>query len=127
MQGAADPVSRLQVVNEAAAARHQRWPRSQAIIDQASAFLWSDELRDAVRTFTQNHASMFVGAEIGGEQRFEWTEAHQDFQQVFELHLEQFIAQQDFSAADFLTACQDALDHGGWAHTKKMVVEAITA
>lgn len=41
-----------------------------------------------------------------GEQRLEWTQAHIDFQQLFEHELEQFVAQQDFSQEEFLAACQ---------------------
>ena len=41
-----------------------------------------------------------------GEQRLEWTQAHIDFQQLFEHELEQFVAQQDFTQEEFLAACQ---------------------
>ena len=42
--------------------------------------------------------------------RLEWTQAHLDFQQLFEFQLEQFVGSQDFTQAQFVAACQDALD-----------------
>ena len=64
--------------------------------------------------------------QVEGEQRLEWTQAHHDFQQLFEAVLEAFIDSQPFSAEDFVVACQDALDHGSWANCRKMA-EAILA
>ena len=88
-----------------------RWSHAQQIMEAAAGFLWGSELQTSLDAFTQNHAAMFDGAVLGEEQRLEWTEAHLDFQQVFELHLEQFIAEQEFSAEEFVSACQDTLDH----------------
>ena len=44
-----------------------------------------------------------------------------DFQQLFEFQLEQFVATQSFSQAEFVAACQDALDNGDWANCKGLV------
>ena len=81
-------------------------PRSEEILDAAAQFLWSDEMATSLEAFTENHKELFVGATPDGEQKLEWTQAHLDFQQLFEHQLEQFVAQQDFTQEDFLAACQ---------------------
>ena len=94
-------------------------PASEEIIDVTNKFLWGQVMQDSLNSFAQNHAEMFVGVSATqgeeGEQRLEWTQAHVDFQELFELQLETFIEQQSFSTEEFLQACQDALDHGSWA------------
>ena len=85
-------------------------PSTQLILDAASECLWSDELQASLDTFSTNHAEMFADAPPdateGGEQRLEWTQAHLDFQQLFEFQLEQFVATQPFTPEEFLAACQ---------------------
>lgn len=81
-------------------------PRSEEILERAAQFLWSDAMATSLEAFTENHKDMFVGATPDGEQKLEWTQAHIDFQQLFEHELEQFVAQQDFSQEEFLAACQ---------------------
>ena len=81
-------------------------PRSEEILEAAAQFLWSDEMATSLEAFTENHKEMFVGATPDGEQKLEWTQAHLDFQQLFEHQLEQFVAQQDFTQEDFLAAAQ---------------------
>jgi hypothetical protein len=81
-------------------------PRSEEILERAAEFLWSDAMAESLEAFTENHRDMFVGATPDGEQRLEWTQAHIDFQQLFEHHLEQFVAQQDFAQEEFVAACQ---------------------
>eukprot|EP01049_Picozoa_sp_SAG25_P011135 SAG25_NODE_1315_length_3305_cov_1.843731_2_plen_115_part_00 len=67
----------------------------------------------SIDSFSRNYASQFIGAEgTAGEQRLEWTQAHRDFQELFEHQLETFVSTQSFTQADFVHACQDALDHG---------------
>lgn len=84
-------------------------PSTGPIMEAAAEFLWSDELEASLNAFARNHASMFAGASVEGEHRLEWTGAHQDYQAVFEIHLEQFVSQQDFTAEEFLRACEDAV------------------
>eukprot|EP01048_Picozoa_sp_COSAG05_P019240 COSAG05_NODE_2963_length_2459_cov_2.922458_3_plen_306_part_00 len=101
-----------------------------AILEAADEFLWSEEMSQSLDAFMTNHASMFAGAKPDGEQRLEWTQAHRDFQELYELQLEGFIAAQSFSAEEFAKACQDALDHGDdWAdgHTSATMVEGVLA
>ena len=107
---------------EGGAASAQLSPSTVAILEAAAKFLFTDELQASLAAFTTNHASMFVGATgVEGEHRLEWSEAHKDFQGLFEFQLEQFIAQQPFEAEDFIAACQDALDHGTWSNQKGLV------
>lgn len=91
---------------------------TEAIIETVNRFLWSDMMQESLNSFCENHAEMFVGvredAGVEGEQKLEWTQAHIDFQELFEFQLENFLASQPFSTEDFVAACQDALDHGGW-------------
>ena len=54
--------------------------------------------------------------EVEGEQRLEWTQAHRDFQELFEHVLESFIESQPFSTEEFVAACRDALHRGGWTN-----------
>ena len=97
-------------------------PATKPILEAASEFLWSDELQSSLDSFSTNHAPMFADATgVEGEQKLEWTQAHLDFQQLFEFQLEQFVATQSFSQAEFVAACQDALDHGDWANCKGLV------
>ena len=97
-------------------------PSTVAILEAAAKFLFTDELQASLAAFTANHASMFSGATgVEGEHRLEWSEAHRDFQGLFEFQLEQFIAAQPFEAEDFVAACQDALDHGTWSNQKGLV------
>ena len=50
---------------------------------------------------------MFEGCTSGQEeQKLEWGEAHRSFQELFELHMEQFLATQSLSAEEFVAACQ---------------------
>lgn len=88
-------------------------PANEAILEAAAEFLWSAEMAASLETFSLNHKEMFIGATAAGEQRLEWTQAHMDFQALFEHQLEQFVSQQDFTQAEFLAACLDALDTGG--------------
>ena len=100
------------------------------VLEAAGEFLWSEQLAQSLDAFVTNHASMFADATAGGEQRLEWTQAHGDFSEIFEMQLEQFIAGQVFSAEEFSQACQDALDHGDdWAdgHTSASMVECVLA
>ena len=91
-------------------------PGTQAIIEAAADFMWSEEMQESIDAFSTNHASMFEGAEgVEGEHRLEWTQAHRDFQALFEFQLEAFVETQPFTQEDFLAACQDALDAGAGA------------
>jgi len=95
---------------------------STAILEAASEFLWSEQMQDSLEAFTTNYASMFEGATWPAEeQRLEWGEAHRDFQQLFELQLEQFVVVQEFSAEEFVAACQDAIDNASFADGKGLV------
>ena len=97
-------------------------PATKPILEAASEFLWSDELQSSLDSFSTNHAPLFADATgVEGEQKLEWTQAHLDFQQLFEFQLEQFVATQSFSQAEFVAACQDALDNGDWANCKGLV------
>ncbi len=124
---------------------------SQRILVAASEFLWSEETQASLDAFSTNFASMFEGCVSGQEeQRLEWGEAHKDFQQLFELHMEQFVSvvpahahrdvpvplkltlclllqleQRQIPAEDFVAACQDALDHGSWEGGCKGLVEVV--
>ena len=81
-------------------------PRSEEILEAAAQFLWSDEMAESLDSFSANHASMFAGATADGEQKLEWHQAHLDFQRLFEFQLEKFIAEQEFSQAEFEAACE---------------------
>ena len=92
------------------------------ILEAAAKFLFTDDLQGSLAAFCANHASMFLGTTgLQGEQRLEWSEAHANFQQLFEFHLEQFVEHQPFGAADFVAACQEALDRGTWANCRGLV------
>ena len=88
-------------------------PATKPILEAASEFLWSDELQSSLDSFSTNHAPMFADATgVEGEQKLEWTQAHLDFQQLFEFQLEQFVESKGIPQEEFVAACQDALDHG---------------
>lgn len=59
-------------------------PNTEPILDAANKFLWSDGMQESLDTFATNYAEMFVGVrrklgeELLGEQRLEWTEAHNE-------------------------------------------------
>jgi hypothetical protein len=92
------------------------------ILEAAAKFLFTDELQGSLAAFSSNYAAMFAGASgVQGEQKLEWSEAHADFQQLFEFQLERFVEQQPFEVSDFLAACQEALDHGTWANCRGLV------
>ena len=82
----------------------------QEIVATAADFLWSSALAASIEAFTANHLSMFEGSRPQGEHRLEWTQAHKDFSQLFDLQLEQFVATQPFTQEEFVAACQQALD-----------------
>ena len=87
-------------------------PSTEPILDAANKFLWSDEMQESMDGFASNYGEMFVGvtrqqAAGRAEQKLEWTEAHNEFSQLFEFHLEQFLETQPFSTEDFVAACQD--------------------
>ena len=106
----------------AAADGHELSEATVLILEAAAKFLFTDELQASLAAFSVNYASMFAGAAgTEGEQRLEWSEAHRDFQQLFEFQLEHFVGQQPFEAADFVAACQEALDHGTWANCRGLV------
>ena len=106
----------------AAADGHELSEATVLILEAAAKFLFTDELQASLAAFSANYASMFAGAAgTEGEQRLEWSEAHHDFQQLFEFQLEHFVGQQPFDAADFVAACQEALDHGTWANCRGLV------
>lgn len=86
-------------------------PRTEEILEAASEFLWSDDAAETLDQFAANHSAMFKDATATGEQRLEWTQAHLDFQQLFEHQLEHFIGAQEFSQAEFEEACQDCMAH----------------
>jgi hypothetical protein len=88
-------------------------PQTAAIVASAADFMWSRPLATSVEAFTTNHAALFAEPPANGEHRLEWTQAHRDFQDLFEHQLEQFVSTQSFSQEEFIAACQDALDHGG--------------
>ena len=68
-------------------------PHTQPILDAAAEFLWSDDLQTSLDDFCANHAPIFAGATgAEGEQKLEYTQAHMDFQALFEHHLEQFVS-----------------------------------
>lgn len=102
-------------------------PNTEPILDAANKFLWSDGMQESMDGFATNYAELFVGVrkklgeELSGEQRLEWTTAHNEFSQLFEFHLEQFLEMQPFSTEDFVAACQDALDHGTWENCGRTV------
>ncbi len=81
-------------------------PATANILEAASEFLWSEEIAESLDAFSANHATMFVGGSVSGEQKLNWHQAYLDFQQLFEIQLEQFIARQSFSQADFEVACK---------------------
>ena len=88
-------------------------PETEGILEAAADFLWSDEMAESLDTFSKNHAHLFAGAAFPPtEHKLEWTQAHIDFQELFEFRLETFVATQPFSSGQFLAACQDALEHG---------------
>ena len=114
---------------------------TEPILEAAVKFLWED-MKASLDAFCENHAEVFVGAapaavstsgghgsayrpviapQVEGEQRLEWTAAHLEFQELVEFHLERFVESQPFSAEDFVGACQDAVDNGSWANTRRMV------
>ena len=87
-------------------------PSTEPILDAANKFLWSDEMQESMDGFASNYGEMFVGvtrqqAAGRAEQMLEWTEAHNEFSQLFEFHLEQYLETQPFSTEDFVAACQD--------------------
>ena len=87
-------------------------PSTAPILDAATKFLWNDEMQSSVDAFTRNFVPLFEGATgPDGEQRLEWTEAHREFSALWEFHLESFVESQPFDAAQFVSACQDALLH----------------
>ena len=88
-------------------------PQTAGIIATAADFMWSQPLATSIEAFTANHANLFTNPPANGEQRLEWTQAHNDFQQLFEHQLEHFVSTQSFTQEAFVAACQDALDHGG--------------
>ena len=59
-------------------------PNTEPILDAANKFLWSDGMQESMDTFATNYAEMFTGVrrrlgeELLGEQRLEWTEAHNE-------------------------------------------------
>ena len=80
-------------------------PSTEPILDAANKFLWSDEMQESMDGFASNYGEMFVGvtrqqAAGRAEQKLEWTEAHNEFSQLFEFHLEQFLETQPFSTED---------------------------
>ena len=79
---------------------------TEGILDAAAEFLWSEAMATSLDSFSDNHKDMFTGATADGEQRLEWTQAHLDFQELFDFQLEQFVGTQDFSQEEFLFACQ---------------------
>ena len=92
-------------------------PSTEPILDAANKFLWSDEMQESMDGFASNYGEMFVGvtrqqAAGRAEQKLEWTEAHNEFSQLFEFHLEQFLETQPFSTEDFVAACQDGARQG---------------
>ena len=112
---------------------------TEPILGAAVKFLWED-MQASLDAFCANHAEVFAGVaalptsgghgsayrpvvapQVEGEQRLEWTAAHLEFQELVEFHLERFVESQPFSAAEFVGACQDAIDNGSWANTRRMV------
>ena len=79
---------------------------TEGILDAAAEFLWSEAMATSLDSFSTNHKDMFTGATADGEQRLEWTQAHLDYQELFDFQLEQFVGTQDFSQEEFLFACQ---------------------
>jgi hypothetical protein len=59
-------------------------PNTEPILDAANKFLWSDGMQESMDSFATNYAEMFTGVrrrlgeELLGEQRLEWTEAHNE-------------------------------------------------
>ena len=90
-------------------------PETESILEAAAEFLWSADMEASLEAFSRNYAPMFVDATAliqDSGHKLEWTQAHKEFQELFEFQLEQFISSQPFSQDDFVGACQDALDHG---------------
>ena len=122
-------------------------PRTEPILEAATKFFWSEEMQESLDSFCANYADLFADVEppkpatgLGflvpqpvqaampqGEQRLEWTQAHLEFQQLYEFRLEQFIAAQSFSAEEFVAACADALEHGSWANSRRMAEVVLSA
>ena len=103
-------------------------PSTAPILDAATKFLWSDEMQESVDAFTRNYTPLFEGSQgPEGEQKLEWTDAHREFCELWEFHLESFVASQPFDAEQFLAACQDALSHGSWDNTRKTVEVVLSA
>ena len=81
-------------------------PSTAPILDAATKFLWSDEMQESVDSFTKNYTPLFEGSTgPDGEQKLEWTEAHKEFSELWEFHLESFVASQPFDAEQFLVVC----------------------
>ena len=90
----------------------------QEIVETAADFLWSSTLQNSIEAFTTNHVAMFRGArELHGEHRLEWTQAHRDFSELFDVQLEAFVQTQPFSREEFVAACKKALEQGSAERT----------
>jgi hypothetical protein len=83
------------------------------IVATAADFLWSTALQDSIEAFTTNHVGMFHDAgKMHGEHRLEWTQAHRDFSELFDVQLEAFVETQTFTREEFVVACKTALEEG---------------
>ena len=93
-------------------------PPAHDIVATAADFLWSQSLLSSIESFTANHLAMFGGsAELHGEHRLEWTQAHKDFSELFDVQLEAFVATQPFTREEFVSACERALEEGAAERT----------
>lgn len=87
---------------------------TQAILDAAAAFLWSDETQALHNQFIARHVHSFHGASLDGEQNVEWQEIYLQFVDMYEKQLEDFCTSADVELADFVEACREALSHSTW-------------
>ena len=87
------------------------------IVATAADFLWSAPLQASIETFTANHVGIFHGAELHGEHKLEWTQAHSDFSELFDVQLEAFVETQPFTREEFVAACKRALEEGAAERT----------
>jgi hypothetical protein len=87
-----------------------------SLLRRAAQFYKSSSLQSPLEVWVRDHVNSFKHAaaqeaktgEIENELKF--TELHEEYLSLFESLLEQFIAQEHSSSAEFFSECQDALN-----------------
>jgi hypothetical protein len=97
-------------------------PATQGTLQAAADFLMTKALADSTQFFIDNHAPMFDGTDILG------SKGPGDIEhRLIDVQLEAFVTSQPFSQEEFLSACQDALDHGEGGFANGVVQNVLMA